>query len=181
MYDRGKYGSRGYMPGRERSGIMSTKISFTLNNKPVTLDVEDDRKLLWVLRTELGLTGVKFGCGEGICGACTVLLNNRAMRSCQVDMKDVNGAEVITIEGLERNGQLHPLQKAFMEYDALQCGFCTPGMIMRAHNLLSENPNPTRQEVIDGMENNLCRCGAHTRIIDAILSAAEEMKGGSRS
>jgi aerobic-type carbon monoxide dehydrogenase small subunit (CoxS/CutS family) len=157
---------------------MSEKISFTLNSKPVTLDVEGDRKLLWVLRTDLEITGVKFGCGEGICGACTVLLNNKATRSCQINMKDVNGAEVITIEGLEKNGQLHPLQEAFMKYDALQCGFCTPGMIMKAHTLLSENPNPTRQDVIEGMENNLCRCGAHTRIIDAILSAAEEMKGG---
>jgi aerobic-type carbon monoxide dehydrogenase small subunit (CoxS/CutS family) len=157
---------------------MIEKISFTLNSKPVTLEVEGDRELLWVLRTELGLTGTKYGCGEGLCGACTVLVNNEALPSCQVRVKEVAGAEVTTIEGLEKNGSLHPLQKAFIEHDALQCGFCTPGMIMKAHSLLTENPNPSRAEIVKGMEGNLCRCGAHPRILDAIESAAKEMKRG---
>jgi len=157
---------------------MVEKISFTLNNKPVSLEVDGDRKLLWVLRTELGLTGTKYGCGEGICGSCTVLINNEAIPSCQTRIKDVNGAEVVTIEGLEKDGDLHPLQKAFIEHDALQCGFCTPGMILKAHGLLTENPSPSRAEIIEGMENNLCRCGSHNRILDAIESAAKEMRGG---
>jgi len=157
---------------------MVEKIRFTLNNKPVSLEVDGDRKLLWVLRTELGLTGTKYGCGEGICGSCTVLINNDAIPSCQTRIKDVNGAEVVTIEGLEKDGNLHPLQKAFIEHDALQCGFCTPGMILKAHGLLTENPSPSRAEIIEGMENNLCRCGSHNRIVDAIESAAKEMRGG---
>jgi carbon-monoxide dehydrogenase small subunit len=157
---------------------MIEKISFTLNNKPVTLEVDGDRELLWVLRTELGLTGTKYGCGEGVCGACTVLINNEAVPSCQIRIKEVAGAEVTTIEGLEKDGSLHPLQKAFIEHDALQCGFCTPGMIMKAHSLLTENPNPSRAEIVKGMDGNLCRCGAHPRILDAIESAAKEMKRG---
>jgi aerobic-type carbon monoxide dehydrogenase small subunit (CoxS/CutS family) len=157
---------------------MIEKISFTLNSKPVTLDVEGDRELLWVLRTDLGLTGTKYSCGEGVCGACTVLINNEAVPSCQIRIKEVAGAEVTTIEGLEKDGSLHPLQKAFIEHDALQCGFCTPGMIMKAHSLLTENPNPSRAEIVKGMDGNLCRCGAHLRILDAIESAAKEMKRG---
>ncbi len=157
---------------------MVEKISFKLNDKPVSLEVDGDRKLLWVLRTDLGLTGTKFGCGEGICGACTVLVNNEAVPSCQTNIKDVAGAEVITIEGLEKNGTLHQLQKAFIQHDALQCGFCTPGMILKAHSLLTENPDASREEIMKGMEDNLCRCGAHPRILDAIETAAKEMKGG---
>jgi aerobic-type carbon monoxide dehydrogenase small subunit (CoxS/CutS family) len=157
---------------------MIEKISFTLNNKPVALEVDGDRKLLWVLRTEFGLTGTKYGCGEGICGACTVLVNNEDVRSCQTSIKDVQGAKVVTIEGLEKDGNLHPIQNAFVKHDALQCGFCTPGMIMKAHSLLTENPNPSRKDIIKGMEDNLCRCGAHPRILDAIETAAKEMKGG---
>ena len=157
---------------------MIEKISFTLNNKTITLEVDGDRELLWVLRTDLGLTGTKYGCGEGVCGACTVLINNEAVPSCQIRVKEVAGAEVTTIEGLEKDGSLHPLQKAFIEHDALQCGFCTPGMIMKAHSLLTENPNPSRAEIVKGMEGNLCRCGAHSRILDAIESAAKEMKRG---
>jgi aerobic-type carbon monoxide dehydrogenase small subunit (CoxS/CutS family) len=157
---------------------MIEKISFTLNNRPVTLEVEGNRELLWVLRIDLGLTGTKYGCGEGVCGACTVLINNEAVPSCQIRIKEVAGAEVTTIEGLEKEGSLHPLQKTFIEHDALQCGFCTPGMIMKAHSLLTENPNPSRSEIIKAMEGNLCRCGAHPRILDAIENAAKEMKRG---
>jgi aerobic-type carbon monoxide dehydrogenase small subunit (CoxS/CutS family) len=155
---------------------MVKKINFTLNNKPVTVEVDGDRELLWVLRTELGLTGTKFGCGEGVCGACTVLIDDEAMPSCQISIKDVAGSKVTTIEGLEKGDKLHPLQKAFIDHDALQCGFCTPGMIMKASSILKENPNASRSEIIEGMDGNLCRCGAHPRILDAIESAAKEMK-----
>lgn len=155
---------------------MVNKISFTLNNKPVTVEVDGDRELLWVLRTELGLTGTKFGCGEGLCGACTVLIDDEAMPSCQIRIEDVAGTKVTTIEGLEKGDKLHPLQKAFIDHDALQCGFCTPGMIMKASSILKENPNASRSEIIEGMDGNLCRCGAHPRIVDAIESAAKEMK-----
>ncbi len=157
---------------------MKEKISFTLNGKPVTLEVDGDRDLLWVLRTDLRLTGTKYGCGEGVCGACTVLVDNEAMPSCQMKIKDIAGSEVVTIEGLEKDGVLHPLQKAFVDHDALQCGFCTPGMIMKAHGILNENPDAERNEIVEGMEGNLCRCGAHPRIIDAIETAAKDMKRG---
>ena len=157
---------------------MTDSISFRLNDKAVRLKVDGGRPLLWVLRTDLGLTGTKFGCGEGHCGSCTVLLNGAAVRSCLRKVKDVQDQEVVTIEGLEKEGKLHPLQKAFMEHDALQCGFCTPGMILTAFGLLKSNPKPTREQIIRGMEQNLCRCGPHTRIIDAIQTAAAEMKGG---
>jgi len=155
---------------------MVKKISFTLNNKPVTVEVDGDRELLWVLRTELGLTGTKFGCGEGVCGSCTVLVDDEAMPSCQISIKDVAGSKVTTIEGLEKGDKLHPLQKAFVEHDALQCGFCTPGMIMKASSILKENPDASRSEIVEGMDDNLCRCGAHPRILDAVESAAKEMK-----
>ncbi|UCE22132.1 MAG: (2Fe-2S)-binding protein, partial [Candidatus Aminicenantes bacterium] len=126
------------------------------------------------------LTGAKFGCGEGFCGACTVLVNKEAVRSCQFPLKNVKGKEVLTIEGLAKNGDLHPLQKAFIHYGALQCGFCTPGMILQAYSLLLKNPRPNREEIIQSMDENLCRCGSHTRIIQAIQTAAKEMKGGKR-
>lgn len=157
---------------------MKEKISFTINDKPVTLEVEGDRELLWVLRTELGLTGTKYGCGEGVCGACTVLVDNEAIQSCQVRIRDVAGSKVTTIEGLEKDGNLHPLQKAFVDHDALQCGFCTPGMIMKAHSILTENPNAKKEEIVNAMDGNLCRCGAHPRIIDAIVDAAKILKKG---
>jgi aerobic-type carbon monoxide dehydrogenase small subunit (CoxS/CutS family) len=156
---------------------MKEKISFTLNGKPVSLDLDSDRKLLWVLRTDLGLTGTKYGCGESFCGACTVLVNDEAVRSCQTTLKEVRNKSVVTIEGLASNGNLHPLQKAFAENDALQCGYCTPGMIMNAYGLLKKNPKPTEEQIIDEMDNNLCRCGAHKRIVEAIMTAAEEIGG----
>lgn len=158
---------------------MIKTIAFKLNGKSVNLRVEGERPLLWVLRTDLGLTGAKYGCGEGVCGACTVLINNEATASCQISAKEVAGSDIRTIEGLAQNGQLHPIQEAFAAHDALQCGFCTPGMILKAYGLLSSNPAPTRQEIIDGMEDNLCRCGAHVRIIAAIQSAAKALKGGT--
>jgi len=157
---------------------MQETISFNLNDKPIRLTVDSERMLLWVLRSDLGLTGTKYGCGEAFCGACAVLVNNKAVRSCQFPVKDVKGKEVITIEGLSKNGKLHPIQEAFVKHDALQCGFCTPGMILNAYSLLYENPQPTQSEIIQGMNDNLCRCGAHTRIVQAIQTAANEMKGG---
>ena len=158
---------------------MPDTIAFRLNHQPVQLKVDPDRTLLWVLRTDLGVTGTKYGCGESYCGACTVLVGHRAMRSCTLAVKDVRDQDVVTIEGLASDGRLHPLQEAFLAHDALQCGFCTPGMILTAFSLLQANPHPTREEIIRGLNDNLCRCGAHTRIIDAIQTAAAAMRGGS--
>ena len=159
---------------------MKESIHFKLNDKTVSMTVDGERMLLWVLRTDLGVTGPKYGCGEGLCGACTVLVDNEVVLSCQTPVKEVKGRDVITIEGLAKNGKLHPLQTAFMKHGALQCGFCTPGMILKAHSLLAVNPRPSREEIIEGMNENLCRCGAHTRIVQAIETAAREMKGGMK-
>ncbi len=160
---------------------MTETIAFKLNHKPIELSVDGNRLLLWVLRTDLGLTGTKCGCGEGFCGCCTVLVNRKAVRSCQVAVKEINSKEVLTIEGLAQDGNLHPLQQAFIKHDALQCGFCAPGMILNAYSLLNANPQPTRDQIVQAMEDNLCRCGSHTRIIAAIQSAAQELKGGRLS
>jgi len=156
---------------------MIEAIQFKLNGETVRLRVDGERMLLWVLRTDLGLTGTKYGCGEEQCGACTVLVNGEAVLSCQMPVKQVAGKEVVTIEGFGGSGGLHPLQKAFVEHDALQCGFCTPGMILKAHSLLVKNPRPTREQIIQGMEQNLCRCGSYPRVIQAIEAASKEMKG----
>jgi aerobic-type carbon monoxide dehydrogenase small subunit (CoxS/CutS family) len=156
---------------------MKKLVRFTLNGKLVELEVDSDRMLLWVLRTDLGLTGTKYGCGENYCGACTVLVDGEAVRSCITSMKEIRNKNVTTIEGLAAGDKLHPLQRAFMDNDGLQCGYCTPGMIMNAYALLRKNPAPSREQIVDVMEDNLCRCGAHTRIIDAIRVAAEEMRG----
>ena len=160
---------------------MTEPIRFSFNGKQTALEVEEERMFLWVLRTELGLTGTKSGCGEGFCGSCTVLVDGKPERSCQLPMSDVAGKKVVTIEGLATNGKLHPVQAAFVEHDALQCGFCTPGMILSAYGLLLENPKPTRQQILDHMEDNLCRCGAHVRIVKAIETAAAEMRKAVRS
>jgi carbon-monoxide dehydrogenase small subunit len=152
-------------------------INFKLNGKSVTLEINEERMLLWVLRTDLALTGVKYGCGEGLCGACTVLVNGEAVLSCHTPVQDVSGREVVTIEGLAQNGNLHPIQQAFIHQDALQCGFCTPGMILKAYSFLVENPQPTQDEIIAAMDDNLCRCGSHVRIVEAVQAAARLMKG----
>jgi aerobic-type carbon monoxide dehydrogenase small subunit (CoxS/CutS family) len=157
---------------------MEEKISFTLNGKKTELLTDPSQTLLWVLRNLLGLTGTKYGCGSGFCGACTVLINNEAVRTCSVAIGDVAGKKIVTIEGLEKKGKLHPVQKAFIEHDALQCGYCTPGMILTVTAMLIKNPSPTRDQIVEGLENNYCRCSAHIRIIDAVQSAAAEMKGG---
>jgi aerobic-type carbon monoxide dehydrogenase small subunit (CoxS/CutS family) len=157
---------------------MTKTIHFMLNGQPKTLAIDRERMLLWVLRTDFGLTGAKYGCGEGLCGACTVLINNEAVRSCQLPVEEVNGKEIVTIEGLARNGRLHPLQEAFVKHDALQCGFCTPGMVLTAYSLLIQNPRPTLEQITEAMDENLCRCGSHQRIIRAIRDAVGHMKGG---
>ncbi len=153
---------------------MKEIINFRLNGKSTKIEVDGDRMLLWVLRTDLELTGTKFGCGASLCGACTVIVNKEAVRSCQLPIREVRGKDVTTIEGLAVNGNLHPLQKAFADHGALQCGFCTPGMIMTAYGMMLKNPKLTRAQIIDGMEQNLCRCGTHKRIIEAIESVAKK-------
>jgi len=157
---------------------MEQTISFQLNGKKTEALLDPKQTLLWVLRDHFGLTGTKYGCGVGFCGSCTVLIDNEPVRSCQLSVGEVAGKKVVTIEGLGVKGKLHPVQKAFVEHDALQCGFCTPGMVMNATGLLLRNPNPTSEEIKAGMEDNLCRCGAHNRIVEAVASAAKEMKGG---
>jgi len=151
---------------------MKRPIRFRLNGRPASLNTEDDRTLLWVLRTDLELTGTKFGCGEGICGACTVAVDGAAQRSCQLALKDIDGKSVTTIEGLEKDGKLHPLQQAFIDHGALQCGFCTSGMIMNAYALLQKEKKPSQARVVDAMDDNFCRCGAHQRILAAIEEAS---------
>ena len=154
---------------------MKQSVSFKLNGKTVSIDVQGDESLLTVIRTYLDQTGTKYGCGLGECGACTVLLDNEVVRSCMILAEDLNNTEILTIEGLSSNGELHPLQKAFIAHDALQCGYCTSGMIMNAFGLLKKNQTPSRKEIIDGMDANLCRCGAYNRIVDAILMASNEI------
>jgi aerobic-type carbon monoxide dehydrogenase small subunit (CoxS/CutS family) len=157
---------------------MEQAIRFVLNGKKTEIQTDPSQTLLWVLRNEFELTGTKFGCGTGFCGSCTVIIDNEAVRSCSLPIGDVAGKTVITIEGLAKNGKLHPVQQAFVDNDALQCGYCTPGMIMTAVALLMKHPKPTKQQIIDGMEDNLCRCGTHVRILKAIETAAGQMKGG---
>jgi aerobic-type carbon monoxide dehydrogenase small subunit (CoxS/CutS family) len=156
-----------------------TSIPFQLNGKPVTLDTDDERMLLWVLRTELGLTGTKYGCGEGLCGACTVTLDGKAVRSCRTPIRNVAGKAVVTIEGLANEaiadgGKLHPLQQAFVDHGAFQCGYCTSGMLMSASAFLRETPKPSREAVVARMDRNLCRCGAHQRVVEAIEAVARQ-------
>jgi aerobic-type carbon monoxide dehydrogenase small subunit (CoxS/CutS family) len=157
---------------------MERTISFTLNGKAATVKADDERMLLWVLRGDLGLTGSKFGCGEGLCGACTVILEKEAVRACVIPLKSVAGKHVLTIEGLGQNG-LHKVQQAFLSHHAFQCGYCTPGMILMAYALLLKSPHPTREQIALHLEDNLCRCGAHGRILDAVQDAAGTAKAGA--
>ena len=151
---------------------MQRQIEFRLNNRPVSLTTDDQRTLLWVLRTDLDLTGTKYGCGEGFCGACTVAIDGQAARSCQTQLGNVAGKSVTTIEGLEHNGKLDPLQQAFIDHGGFQCGYCTSGMIMNAWSFLKKNPHATREQIVQEMDGNLCRCGAHQGIIAAIQEVA---------
>jgi len=158
--------------------MMSPMImEINVNGTRHRVNVDLDQSLLSVLRDELDLTGSKYGCGEGQCGACTVLIEGKAVRSCTAVMADVCGKPVTTIEGLERNGKLHPVQEAFIQHEAMQCGYCTTGMIMSSVSLLAQKPRPTRDDIIHGMEGNICRCGTQPRIVLAIEMAAR-LAGG---
>ena len=159
---------------------MPKVIELRINSARHRVDTEADRSLLSVLRDDLDLTGAKYGCGEGQCGACTVLIDGRAIRSCVTPVSAADGKQVTTIEGLEKNGKLHPLQEAFLETCAMQCGYCTPGMVMSGVALLGKTPNPSAEEIIRFMEGNVCRCGTYSRIVAAIGKAAKAMKGGAK-
>ncbi|HPD06818.1 MAG TPA: (2Fe-2S)-binding protein [Candidatus Bipolaricaulis sp.] len=151
-------------------------LSFRVNGRPVTVDVPPGRRLLDLLREDLGLTGTKEGCGEGECGACTVLVDGKPRLACLTAAIQVEGRDVLTIEGLAASGQLHPLQEAFLSTAGVQCGFCTPGLILAAHALLAENPSPTADEVREYLSGNLCRCTGYEQVVEAVLRAAERRR-----
>ena len=150
-------------------------VSFTLNGEPVDVLVNDNTTLLDLLRDQIGLTGTKKGCEEGECGACTVIIDDRPINSCVTLVRDVAGANIITIEGLAKDGVLTPIQQQFIDQWAFQCGYCTPGMIMSATALLNRNPHPTELQIREAIEGNLCRCTGYQKIIEAIQLAAEDM------
>lgn len=155
---------------------MTKEVNLNLNGKKLRVDVDAQTPLLYVLRDDLNLTGAKYGCGEAKCGACTVLVDGQAMRSCVTPVGRVSGKQITTIEGMEKDGKLHPLQEAFLKADALQCGYCTPGMIMAAAALLNKNAKPNRDEIVKHMDGNVCRCGTYARIVNAIEVAAGTRK-----
>ncbi len=152
------------------------RLSFRVNGRPVAVDVPPGRRLLDLLREDLGLTGTKEGCGEGECGACTVLVDGKPRLSCLTAAMQVEGRDVVTIEGLATAGKLHPLQEAFIATAGVQCGFCTPGLIMAAYALLQENPSPTADEVREYLAGNLCRCTGYEQVVEAVLRAAERLR-----
>jgi len=152
-------------------------LRFRLNGRPVEVEAPPGRRLLDLLREDLGLIGTKEGCGEGECGACTVLVDEKPRLSCLTLAIQVEGKEVLTVEGLAQSGKLHPLQEAFIETAGVQCGFCTPGFLMAAYALLLENPNPTKEEVREWLSGNLCRCTGYEQIVEAVLRAAENLRG----
>jgi aerobic-type carbon monoxide dehydrogenase small subunit (CoxS/CutS family) len=156
---------------------MLKAIELQVNGARHPIDADPERSLLSVLREDLGLTGSKYGCGEGQCGACTVLVNGQPVRSCITPVAAAVGKRITTIEGLEKNERLHPVQEAFIEADAMQCGYCTPGMIMSAVGLLQRNSNPSPAEIVRSMEGNICRCGTYPRIVTAIRAAAKALGG----
>ncbi len=155
------------------------RIRFTVNGTPVEEEVDGSVRLLDLLRDKLFLTGAKEGCGEGECGACTVLIDGRAVNSCLVPAPQADGKEVLTVEGLSRDGELHPIQRAFVERGAVQCGFCTPGFIMSTYALLRDNPDPSDEEIMTALEGNLCRCTGYAKILEAVHYAAELMREGA--
>ncbi len=159
---------------------MPTITQLHVNGTPRRVDADPERSLLSILRDELDLTGSKYGCGEGRCGACTVLIDGKATRSCVTTLGECEGKQITTIEGLERDGKLHPLQEAFLEAGAMQCGYCTAGMIMSGVALLAKNPEPTIPGIVRSMEGNICRCGTYARIAHAIRQAGAALKGGAR-
>ena len=152
-------------------------IALNVNGKKLTVDVDPQTSLLSVLRNDLDMTGTKYGCGESQCGACTVLIDGQQTRSCITPVSRVVNKQITTIEGLERDGHLHPVQEAFLKADAMQCGYCTPGMIMSSVALLDKTPRPTLEQIVQHMNGNICRCGTYLRIIAAIQMAAEQKRG----
>jgi aerobic-type carbon monoxide dehydrogenase small subunit (CoxS/CutS family) len=152
---------------------MANPLQLEVNGKHYTVNYPGDTPLLYVLRDELGLTGTKYGCGEGQCGACTVLLGGAPRRSCQIPVSAAAGRPITTIEGLEQNGKLHPVQQAFLDAGAFQCAYCTSGMIISSVGLLKTNPNPSPADIVQGLQGNMCRCGTHPRIMEAVLKAAK--------
>ncbi|MBW2031329.1 MAG: (2Fe-2S)-binding protein [Deltaproteobacteria bacterium] len=154
------------------------EISFTLNGKPHKITVRPWRTLLEVIREDLQLTGTKEGCGQGECGSCTVIMGGKTVNSCLIPAAEADGQEVLTIEGLDKDGTLHPIQQAFIENAGMQCGFCTPGMIMSAKFLLERKPDPSEEEIREGIAGNFCRCTGYTKVIESISAAAAAMKGG---
>ena len=156
-------------------------MELVVNQKHYRLQVDPDRMLLWVLRDELELTGSKYGCGEGQCGACTVLIDGAPVRSCITRAASVAGKQITTIEGVAQNGRLHPVQEAFMQADAMQCGYCTPGMIVSGVALLKKTPHPSEAEIRRAMEGNVCRCGTYPRIVAAVQLAEKLMNGGQHA
>ena len=159
---------------------MANPIGLEVNGKKYPVNYPADAPLLYVLRDELGFTGTKYGCGEGQCGACTVLLDGAPRRSCQIPVSAAEGRPIITIEGLEKDGKLHPVQQAFLDAGAFQCAYCTSGMIMSSVGLLKTNPNPNRVDIVQSLQGNVCRCGTHPRIVEAVLSAAKMLKEPGR-
>ncbi len=159
---------------------MASNLELEINGKKYTVRYPPDTPLLYVLRDELGLTGAKYGCGEGMCGACTVLLAGTARRSCQIPVSAAVSKPITTIEGLEKNGALHPVQQAFLDAGAFQCAYCTSGMIMSSVSLLQSNPRPNAEQIVQSLQGNICRCGTHPRIIEAVQRAAEKMAGSSK-
>jgi aerobic-type carbon monoxide dehydrogenase small subunit (CoxS/CutS family) len=155
---------------------MASSTQLEINGKRYTVSYPPDTPLLYVLRDELGLTGTKYGCGEGMCGACTVLIGGTARRSCQIPVSAAVSKPITTIEGLEKDGVLHPVQQAFLDAGAFQCAYCTSGMIMSSVSLLQANPHPTAEQIVQAMQGNICRCGTHPRIIEAIQHAAGKMQ-----
>jgi aerobic-type carbon monoxide dehydrogenase small subunit (CoxS/CutS family) len=153
-------------------------VRFQVNGASKSVGAQPARQLLWVLRDELHLTGAKYGCGEGQCGACTVLIDGRGARSCVTNLDDVAGKSITTIEGLSHGETLHPLQTAFIESGAMQCGYCVPGMIVAALGLLKKNPDPSEAEIRSGLRGNLCRCGTYPRIVQAVKKAAAALRAG---
>ncbi len=156
---------------------MAAPIRTQINGQSRIFESQPETSLLFALREELGLTGTKYGCGEGQCGACTILLNRTPRRSCQLSVRDADGKSILTIEGFEQNGQLHPVQQAFLDQGAFQCAYCTSGMIVSSVALLQKNPNPSEPEILQALQGNICRCGTHPRIIAAIQQAAKTMHG----
>jgi isoquinoline 1-oxidoreductase alpha subunit len=148
-------------------------VSFNLNGRAVSVDAKPDTPLLWVIRDQIGLTGTKFGCGAGLCGACTIHINGEALKSCQTLVSDVAGKSVTTIEGLSPNSS-HPLQKAWVQLEVPQCGYCQSGQIMKAAELLAKTPKPSREQIVEHMDGNICRCGTYHNIIAAIQLASKE-------